>query len=170
VNGHLSFLVVGVDIDALAVHRVEHVYDGFFKKRFKKLTYGPAFARALVGYRPPTLVVEVDGKRVAGTCGFVFVANTRNYAGLLSLDPAARIDDRLLEVYLFPTGRLFELGRAFVRGVLRHLPGGAVRMVRGAAVRVTSDVAVPFEIDGDAGGTTPVELALGPNQYRLVVP
>ena len=115
-------------------------------------------------------LTEVDGERLAGTAGFVLVANTRNYAGLLHLDPAARIDDRRFEVYLFSTGKLFELLCAFARGVVGHLPGGAVKLVRGARVRVTSETPVPFEIDGEAGGTTPLELELGPNQYRLVVP
>ena len=81
-----------------------------------------------------------------------------------------RIDDGQFEVYLFPTAKLPELCAAFFRGVFRRLPGGAVTMRQARAVRVESDEPVPYQVDGDPGGVTPVELEVAPNQYRLIVP
>jgi diacylglycerol kinase family enzyme len=100
------------------------------------------------------------------------VSNARRYAGLLRLAHDARLDDGRLEIYLFPTGSTVELAVAFARGFLGRLPGGAVKLRHGRRVTVESDEAtpVPWQIDGDAGGVTPVEIELAPYQHRLVVP
>ena len=166
VNGHLSFLVTGIGLDALAVSEVEKRRKG----PITKLTYVEAMFRALVKYRPPRLLVEIDGEELDGSYGLVLASNTVSYAGLLNLAGDARMDDGEFEVYLFPTGRLTELATAFVRGVLGRLPGGSVEMRRARRVVVRSDPPVPYQVDGDLGGQTPVEIEMGPNRYRLVVP
>ncbi len=43
-------------------------------------------------------------------------------------------------------------------------------MRRAQKVRVAADPKVPYEVDGDLGGETPVEIEMAPNQYRLIVP
>ncbi len=166
VNGRLSFLMTGVGFDALAVREVERSRRG----PITKWSYVSAVLRALRRYRPPQLRVEIDGSPVAREFGHVIVGNALRYAGIVHLDRRARMDDGLLEVYLFPTGKLFELALAFLRGVLRELPGGRIAVERARRVRVSSDAAVPYQIDGDLGGTTPVEIEVAPNRYRLVVP
>lgn len=166
VNGRLSFLVIGIGIDALAVREVAKRRKG----PIRKLDYFVAMWRALRGYRPPRLRVTVDGERVSGEFGFVLISNTSSYANILHLAPDARIDDGNFETYLFPTGGRWEFCRAVVRGVLRHLPGGPVQMRRGRSVKVESDEAVPYQVDGDPGGETPVEAVMADDQYRLVVP
>ena len=166
VNGRLSFLVTGIGFDAMVVREVEERRHG----PITKLDYVGAVARTLLRYRPPRLTVELDGEALAGEYGFVLVSNLRGYAGLLHLTEDARIDDGRFEVFLFPTGRLRELTAFFVRGFVRRLPGGAVEMRRARRIRVTSEEPVPYQTDGDSGGSTPVEIDVAPNQYRLVIP
>jgi len=166
VNGHLSVLVTGIGFDAMAVKDVADRREG----PISKLSYVTAVLRTMYGYRPPRLRVEVDGKQLPREYGLVLIANTLHYAGILHMAPETRVDDGKFEVYLFPTAKLSELCGAFFRGVCRRLPGGAVTMRQARAVRVESDEPVPYQVDGDAGGVTPVELEVGPNQYRLIVP
>jgi diacylglycerol kinase (ATP) len=166
VDGRMSFLVTGVGIDAITVAEVERRRKG----PLRKWSYVPAFAAALRGYRPPRLTVDVDGERLAGVFGLVLMANTAGYGGVLRLDARARIDDGLFEVYLFPTGKLGELARAFARGALRRLPGGSVRMVRGRRIAIASPEPVPYQVDGDAGGVTPFALEVSSTRYQLIVP
>lgn len=166
VNGHLSVLVTGVGFDGLAVKDVEEHRRG----PITKLSYVSAVLRTLGAYRPPRLRVELDDRRLPGEYGLVMIGNTQHYGGILHLAEETRIDDGRFEVYLFPEGTRLELFRALVRGVFRRLPGGAVTMHQARRVRVESDEPVPYQVDGDLGGTTPVELEVAPNQYRLVIP
>jgi len=169
VDGRMSFLVTSVGLDAMTVAEVERRRDG----PIRKLSYVPALRAALRTYRPPRLRVEIDGEPLGAEFGLVLIANTGGYGGVMKLAADARIDDGLFEVYLFPTGRIGELARAFARGAVLRLPGGPVRMRRARRVTVESadaDEPVPYQVDGDAGGVTPVTLEVSPTRYRLVVP
>ncbi len=161
-----SHLVVGIGFDAEVVSELERRRRG----PITMWSYAGPLLRTLARYRPPELSVTIDGERVPGTFGLVLVANTPGYAGLLHLLPEARIDDGALEVYLFPSGRLPRLAAAFARALVAHLPGGAVQLRRGGSVRVEARVRTPWQVDGDLGGVTPVEVELCAERYRLVVP
>ncbi|MFT7542462.1 MAG: diacylglycerol kinase (ATP) [Gammaproteobacteria bacterium] len=167
-NGQLSFLAVGIGIDGKIVREVERARTG----PITKFAYLKAAARVLPSYKPPRLQVEVDGKEIKGEYGFVLVGNLQNYGGLFHLAPDASSDDGLLEAYLFPTGKRWELVRAFGRSIFGHLPGDGITMHRGRHVRVTSldEEPTAVQVDGDSAGTTPVEVEMGPNRYRLIVP
>ena len=165
-NGHLSFLVTGVGLDAIAVREVEARRSG----PITKLSYVAAGLRALEGYRPPHLCVEIDGSVQPGRYGQVLISNIINYAGALKLAPDRQLDDGLYEVYLFPSGKLLPLFMNALHGVVGHLPGGGVTMQRAREVRVTSDRPVPIQVDGDFKGETPLEFAVTERQVRLLVP
>lgn len=166
VNDRLSFLVTGVGLDGAAVREVERRRRG----AITRWSYVRALAAVAARYRPPRLRVRVDGEALAGEYGLVLVSNLANYAGLLHLAGDARIDDGRFEAYLFPTGRWRELLGALARGVLARLPSGRVSLRRGRRFEVESEVPVPYQVDGDTGGETPVEIRVSSNQYRLVVP
>ncbi len=167
VNGdRLSFLVTGVGLDARIVAEVEARRHGPITKR----TYVGAMRRALRGYVPPSLAVEIDGRAIDGTFGQVIVSNVVNYAGFHVLSEDRRLDDGLFEAYLFRDGSRSGLFAAALRGLVRGLPGGSCTLQRARRVRITSDSPVPCQVDGDAFGTTPVEIAVHPVQSRLVVP
>ena len=166
VNGKLSLLMTGVGFDAEVVREVERVRKG----PITKFAYLTASLRALRRYQPPRLRVTLDDEALPEEQGFVLISNTMNYGAVMNLAQDTRMDDGELEVYLFPTGSLLELGQAFLRGVVSHLPGGKVRMQRAKSIRVHSEAPVPVQVDGDPAGDTPVEIHIAPNRYRLVVP
>jgi YegS/Rv2252/BmrU family lipid kinase len=166
VNGRSSFLVTGVGIDAAAVAEVERTRNG----PITKLAYVNAMLRALRGYRAPELALELDGRRVEGPVGAVLASNVVHYGGVFRLDASRVFDDGVWEVYLFRDARLPAVARAAVRGFLASLPGGSCEMRRARHVRVTSDAPVPYHVDGDFGGSTPVELEVSATRRRVLAP
>lgn len=164
-NGVLSFLVTGVGLDAAAVAEVERVRRG----PITKLAYVGAMWRALHGYRAPQLTVELDGQRVDGPVGMLLISNVIHYGGSFRLSPQRRLDDGVFEVYLFRNASRSALARAALRAWLAHLPGGACELRRARSVLVRADAPVPYHVDGDRGGATPLEFEVC-GQRRLIVP
>ena len=165
VDGHLSFLVVGAGFDAAVVRRVDRDRKG----PITRWDYTRAVLSEVAGYEGARLAVEVDGQPVEGEFGQVLVSNGRGYAGLLRLAEDARLDDGQVEVYLFPAGSAGRMFARALRGVVGRLPAGDVRMVRGRRVRIDSDRPVPYQVDGDARGETPVEIRVTGVRYRILV-
>ena len=166
VNGRLSFLVVGVGFDGEIVRDVERRRRGPITKAF----YVTSVLRCLWHNRPPELRVWVDGESVPGLWGWVLVSNLVGYGGILKLSPERVLDDGLYEVYLFPRGTRRALLKYGLLGLLGRLPGRSCKMVRARRVRVESDRPVPYEVDGDFGGETPIEFEVAPERHRLIVP
>jgi diacylglycerol kinase (ATP) len=166
VGDRYSHLVVGVGFDAEVVREVEARRHG----PITKAAYVGAVLRASRHHRPVPLRVWIDGRELPQTVGLVWIANTPKYADILRFARDTRLDDGLWEVYLLPTGTWRELTATFVRGLVRHLPGGPVAMHRARAVRVEAAEPVPYQVDGDLGGTTPVAVELLPVPFRIVVP
>ena len=169
VNGHVSFLVTGVGLDAAIVRELELRRDG----PITKWDYTGAILHALRGYEPPRMSVEVDGELVGKDIELVLVSNIINYGGFLKLSADRQLDDGLYEVYLFRDASPRKLLSVAVRGFLSHLPkkgGGSLEVRRARTVRVSSEEPVPYQVDGDFRGVTPVEVVVGERQVRLLVP
>lgn len=164
-NGVLSFLVTGVGLDAAAVAEVERVRRG----PITKLAYVGAMLRALRGYRAPQLEVELDGRRVEGPVEMLLISNVIHYGGSFRLSPERRLDDGAFEVYLFRDASRLALARTALRAWFAHLPGGACELRRARAVLVRADAPVPYHVDGDRGGATPLEFEVC-GQRRVIVP
>jgi diacylglycerol kinase family enzyme len=167
VNGHLSFLVTGVGFDGAVVREVERARTG----PITKWAYSRAILRALHGYAPPKLAVELDGEELDGRFGLVLVANIIHYGGSLKLSRARRLDDGRFEVYLFPGAALRHLAALALRGFVSNLPGGSCTMRTCSRARIVSESGpVPYQVDGDFRGETPVEFEILRRQHRIVIP
>lgn len=166
VNGRLSFLVTGVGFDAAAVHEVERRRKG----PITKWSYVGAVAAALRDWKPVPLEVELDGQRVEGPVQGLFASNIVHYGGVLRLSDTRVLDDGLFDIYLFRDGRLPGLAAVGLRGLLGQLPGGKCELRRARRVHVTSALPVPYHVDGDSGGFTPVELEVSPTRRRILIP
>jgi YegS/Rv2252/BmrU family lipid kinase len=167
VNGsRLSFLVTSVGFDAQTIHELEARRRG----PISRSTYVTAGLRALRRYRPSRLSVEVDGRALPGAFALVLASNIVHYGGLRVLAGDRRMDDGLFEVYLFPKGSRTSLLGYALRALVSGLPSGSCTRVRARTIRIASDAPAPCQVDGDAFGETPVEIAVDPVQSRLVVP
>lgn len=165
VAGRVALSVVGAGLDAQVVHDLDLRREG----PITKAAYLPAIARVLQRYRSPRLTVEVDGVP-CGEVGLVLVANSSRYGGFLRLSPERVLDDGRYEVYLFRRASVPALAAAVARGILHHLPGGNVELLRARRVRVQAAVPVPIQVDGDPAGSTPFELVVRDQPLPILVP
>jgi len=115
--------------------------------------------------------LAVDDVRRTGRMFDVVVANGRFFGGGMQICPEAKPDDGLLDVLTIGdvTKRdLVQTMPKIYRGT--HLPHPKAELLRGAAVTVTSDTAIPIQLDGEQPGTTPVRFDVIPRALRLRVP
>jgi diacylglycerol kinase (ATP) len=106
-------------------------------------------------------------------CGFAIVANLPNYGGLFAVTPDARVDSGHLDLCLFRNatiGGLVSIVWPSWRGTL----GEREDVVVSAATRIAIESAGPepasVQIDGDAWGTTPIEITVQPRVVPMLVP
>jgi diacylglycerol kinase family enzyme len=167
-NGEPFLLMVGAGFDA----RVVGALDQRLKSRLGKVAYAGPLLGAIM--RPTdTLLVTVDGRRHVAT--WAVIANARHYGGRFVLAPRTGILQRGLETILFRTRSravLFShlMSLATGRLVPRAAHGGDVEMLPCSRVTVTARHPVPIQIDGDAAGTTPIEVDAGTCEICLIVP
>ncbi|MBK7641632.1 MAG: diacylglycerol kinase family lipid kinase [Planctomycetes bacterium] len=167
VNGRsLSFLVTGAGLDALIVRELERVRRG----PISKWTWVLAGLRVFLRYREPRLQVELDGAPVEGRFGFVLFSNVIHYGGSRVLSRERKLDDGLFEAYLF-TGcsRLGLVGHA-LRALFGGFPSARCERRRARRMRVRAEEPVPFQVDGDFGGETPLEIEVLAQGFTLLVP
>jgi len=167
VNGELCFLITGVGPDAQVVQDVDRRRRGH---ALTKWSYFPAAWRAFWSWRQAPLTVELDGEPLAGRYSQVLASNLIHYGGLVKLCPGRVLDDGQFEVFLFPDGGRWRLLRYTLRTLLRRVPGGPVEMRRARRIRVTSAEPVPYHVDGDPMGRTPVEIEVTGLRFQLLVP
>ncbi len=166
VGARRALFVVGAGLDGAIVHALEEVRRG----AISYASYLRPIARTLLRWRPAALRVRIDGGE-ALPCAFAIVSNTRHYAGpWVRFARGPSLQDGRFEVYRFETPTRGALVAAGLRGLLGALPGGRVVRDRCERVRIESDAPVPVQIDGDAAGSTPVDLVVEPRALPLLVP
>lgn len=112
----------------------------------------------------------------AGAVSWVGVGNQRRYARYLKPFPGARLEDPHLVATVVRSRTRFAVplvAAASLAGLAQHLPG--VRVCRVAGVRVEPPDDSPGEVpdwqaDGDPVAAGAVEIAVGPERLRLLVP
>jgi diacylglycerol kinase family enzyme len=163
-NGEPFFLMAGAGFDGEVVRRLS----GPLKQRLGKAAYVPATLATLVR-RQPLLSVAVDGQ--THQVGWVVIARARSYAGAFTMARQASLVRPELMAVLFrsasPAVRLAQLA-ALAVAQHQRLPGVETIACRRVSVRADRPVAV--EVDGDAFGATPLEVAFGGPRLRLIVP
>jgi diacylglycerol kinase (ATP) len=167
-NGEPFLLMVGAGFDA----RVVGALDQRLKSRLGKAAYAGPLLGAII--RPvDTLSVSVDGHRYLAT--WAVIANARHYGGRFVLAPRAGILERGLEAILFKTrNRAVLLAQLMSLAAGRLAPGtthgGDIAMLPCARATIRARRPVPVQIDGDAFGTTPIEVHAGTRDIRLILP
>jgi YegS/Rv2252/BmrU family lipid kinase len=136
-----------------------------------RLVYVYGLVRALAAWKPAAFVVDVDGERVSFRGWSVAAANSRYFGGGMLLAPDARLDDGALDIVLIQditkVGYLRTAPSVF-KGT--HVRNPAVRVLRGAEVRVESDRPFAVYADGDPIGQTPVTLRALPAALQVLMP
>ncbi|MBI2193656.1 MAG: diacylglycerol kinase family lipid kinase [Planctomycetes bacterium] len=164
-NGRIGFFSLGAGFDGMVVE--QHHRDR--RGATSKWAYVPAVVHCLRNYRTPDLRVTLDGERWEGIPQ-VIIANTRHYGGrLFSLAADRRMDDGLYECYLFRGRGRWAIVRYLARALTRRLLRGDDPALRRAGrIDIESVRPIPYQIDGDFGGWTPVQIEVLPRAARIL--
>jgi len=115
--------------------------------------------------------VTVDGEHRSGRMFDVVVGNGKFFGGGMKICPDAAPDDGLLDVVTIGDVTKRDLVTTMPR-IYRgtYLPHPKAELLRGRTVTVSSEPAVPIELDGEQPGTTPVRFEALPGRLSLRVP
>ena len=166
-NGRRFLLFCGVGFDAAMVQRLELLRTG--TAGFRKWTR-PVLS---VVWRWPLheLVVQADGVEVARRATQVLVTRVRAYGGFLHLPRVVDWRDGSLHLLTFLSRTRLAYATKTLLAFLRCLKPSRSLLHRTATrITVTSEHPIPYQIDGDFGGTTPVEIERLEQRARVYTP
>jgi diacylglycerol kinase (ATP) len=96
---------------------------------------------------------------------------TRRYGPRYRITPEARLEEPLLQVVVFRGSRRRDYLR-YLTGIVGgfHLHFDDVVSWKTSALTVEADSNVPYQIDGEFGGETPVDIAVRDRALSVVLP
>ncbi|HDQ72163.1 MAG TPA: diacylglycerol kinase family lipid kinase [Chloroflexi bacterium] len=169
VNGHHFLCWASVGLDAQVTTEMEPRDRS--TKRLGALPY--IFAAFMVArdFKGKPAHVLIDGHLVRGRTLWILMSNIRQYGGVFDVARDARIDDGLLDIFVFKGVGAFYILRHLVK-ILgnRYLrdPHVVYRQARHVQVNAEDEMAV--QVDGDPLNATPVTVKVVPRSLRILVP
>jgi diacylglycerol kinase (ATP) len=166
-NGELFMLIAGIGFDAAVVAALDRVRSG----PISKWSYVMPALKTIWESQFLPLSVRADGENVFGPKpALVFVGNVKEYGTGIPVLPDARPDDGLLDVCVLPCQShedLLRLALHVAAGEHQGTEGAVYRKAR--RISVTARKPVPVQLDGDAAGTTPLDIELLPIRVPFIV-
>ena len=160
-------LMAGVGLDAAVAHGVSHR----LKSRLGAASYALSALREALRYRPSPVTLSLDGDEQSLHLLMLIVGNTRKYAGLTEITPAALVDDGWLDLCAYSgRGRWDILWLALLTLLRRQGRSRKVLQTRVRQLQIASRDTLPVQIDGDAIPERPVEIAVAPGALWVAVP
>ncbi len=171
-NHHLPFLLwAGVGLDAFIVHRIEPRQR--WEKNFAIMHYAASVVWHASFWHGMNLEVEVDGKQIHGHFLLALVSNVHLYAGgLAQLSPEARLDDSLMDLWLFEgetLGDTVQHAWELIYGSPSNTPG--IHQIPFNHLAMKSDSPLYIQMDGepyDVQGSVTIDIA--PKSLKVLVP
>jgi diacylglycerol kinase (ATP) len=167
-NGEPFLLMAGAGFDGRVIAALDHRFKGYVGKA----AYAGPVLGALV--RPmDRLAITIDGHHHEAS--WAVIANARHYGGGFVLAPRTGIQERGLQAILFKaTSRTVLIGQlmslAMGRLHARAASHGDVEMLPCTRVSIRAHHPIPVQIDGDAFGSTPLDIEAGAAELALIVP
>lgn len=165
-NGRYFINIAGVGFDAEVA--------GFLNQRPKRLpgllTYLYGIVTMLFRYRPAPMTLDLGRERLEQKCLLVSVANGPSHAGGLKMCPEARPDDGTLDICVAGDvtrwQTLILLPQTFSGRHTRHPKVRIYKAVK--TVRITSDLPLFLQADGEIFGRVPAEFEVVPGALRVL--
>lgn len=156
--------LAGVGLDAQVVKETSWA----MKRNLGPLSYVVSAAQ-VAARKPPRLVVQCDCQTIEGC--FVLIGNGRYYGGPVTLFQEARVDDGLLDALVFQKMSYLDIIR-YLGNILMgsHTDLPDVIYCQARKIEVTSDEAVPVEVDGELAMELPVTFEISSKKLRVLVP
>jgi diacylglycerol kinase family enzyme len=170
-NGKPFLLMISAGFDAEVV-RTLHVNR---RGNITRAAYFLPMVRAIGSYRYPQMELYCGDQAAANgpqLCRWLFAFNLPLYALGLPIAPDALATDGLLDVCTFERGSAWSVLRYLWhvrRGCHLGLPDAALRRSGRFRLEGPNSVELAYQLDGDYGGTLPVDVELSPGELRLLV-
>lgn len=164
-NGRHFAQLAGVGLDAQVVKETSSA----LKRSLGPLSY--LIQAAQIAARvPPRLSIESENASIEEG-SFVLVGNGRLYGGPFPFFKQALLDDGLLDVVAFKRLGYLEIIK-YLQDVIfsSEIRTPEVEYFQTRQLRVTSDQAVPVELDGELVGNCPVEFRVQKHSLRVLAP
>lgn len=171
-NQTLPFLLwAGVGLDAFIVHRIEPRQP--WEKHFAIINYAASVVWHASSWHGMNLEAEVDGKKIIGHFLLALVSNVHLYAGgLAQLSPNARLDDAIMDLWLFEgetLGDTVQRAWELLNGDPSNKPG--IHQIPFRHLEMRSDSPMFIQLDGepyDIQGSITIDVA--PQSLKVLVP
>lgn len=166
-NGRSFTLMASCGFDANVVHLTHANRRG----HIRKWHYGPPIWNSILKYKHPPLRIFVDDEPQPRVARLLMAVNLPAYAMGIPFAPQATGDDGRLDLCLFERGSTFQMMKYLGHVIAgRHQTLPDVTCLRASRVRIEADVAVPWQMDGDPAGFTPVDLRVLSSGFEVFAP
>ncbi len=173
-NGRMFLVTLGVGFDGEVVTRLHATRTG----HISHFSYAKPIWQAMRSYRYPAIEVESCDDSTNGTpamthfrTSWLFAFNLPRYAANLPICPEACGDDGMLDLCSFARPGLIRAWYYFLclrLGCHKRLTD--FKHLRARSFRVTSTEPLPYQIDGDPGGTLPLTVEVVPQRITMMLP
>ena len=169
---HRPFLLwAGVGLDAFVVHHLEP--RSRLEKHFAVAQYAASIVWHASYWHGMNIQVKTDGSQILGHFLLALVSNVHLYAGgFANLSPHARLDDGLMDLWLFKgetLGDTVQLVLDLLAG--RHIQSERVHRVQFRSLRLESESPTYVQVDGEPiDVVSPVTITVQPKALRVLVP
>lgn len=168
-DGHYFVMWCGVGFDAQVAQDVEPHRKA--RRSLGNLTYLVMAVAEAFFMRGTRTTVVVDGRALRYHALLIVIANAQLYGASFKLAPEARLDDGLLDIFVFRGNNLVDILCHFALLVLgRHTGSRGVEVLQGRNVYVSTENTLPTHVDGNPVGTTPLSVEVIPRALSVVVP
>ncbi len=166
-NSRRFTLMASCGFDAAVLHRAHASRRG----NIHKWHYLPPMWHSIRQYDHPPVRVFVNDEPQPRIARLLIAVNVPMYALGIPFAPQATAEDGELDLCLFERGSTFQMVRYFGHVVAgRHQSLPDVTCLKASRVRIEADVSVPWQMDGDPAGFTPVTLEVLPGAMEVFAP
>jgi diacylglycerol kinase (ATP) len=170
-NGHFFLLWAGVGLDAQVVDSIEP--RGRWEKLFPTIYYGTTVLWKSIGWEGIELEIQTTEKTWTGKYLIAVACNIPAYAGgLVDLAPEAKVDDGLLDFWLFEGESVRDIVMRVIqlfRGT--HIEAPGVEHFRVQEATFITKSSMPMQFDGEPIMVDPpVKFKVHRRALRVLVP
>lgn len=167
-DGRYFLATAGAGIDA----QVALNLDPWWKQRLGKIAFVTEFFRSMLMQEPSVFTVQIDDQEIEGPMWGVLICNTNEFTWRVRPAPDVREDDGLLDVvFIHRQGFLDFLDLAVRMFFTGETAAGhpTATVVRAGKMHIESKPPVPWQVEGEPLGMTPVSVQVVPKGLKLVV-
>jgi YegS/Rv2252/BmrU family lipid kinase len=169
VGSHYFLCWAGIGLDAQVTSELEPRQR--YTKHLGMLPYAVAVILVARDFQGVRTRVYLDGNIVRGRSLLILASNIQQYGGQLHVASGARIDDGLLDVFVFKgLGFAYILRHVMTMASRRWLQDPQIVHRQARRIEVLTEWAIPVQVDGDPIGTTPVTIQVVPRALQVLVP